>query len=126
MFFLPLGVTVPLSLLPSLLMSIRYTISIVFSKLSLHVHRVWAMYTANRTLLVFLLVYLAAQTAVGLWQYTVKGATPAPLPLDNYEYHCELLVHSLTDRFTMFKQFAFIFRPKECTSAFLHLHFQRH
>ncbi|KAI0682928.1 hypothetical protein BC835DRAFT_1311306 [Cytidiella melzeri] len=47
MLFLPLGVTVPLSVLPSFLMSIR----------------VWAMYTANRTLLILLLLYLAAQTA---------------------------------------------------------------
>ncbi len=46
------------------------------------------MYNANRFILGFLLVYLAAQTAAGLWQYTFPGATPAPLPLDNYEYHC--------------------------------------
>ncbi|KAI0084423.1 hypothetical protein BDY19DRAFT_539233 [Irpex rosettiformis] len=71
MFFLPLGVTVPLSLLPSILMSLR----------------VWAMYTANRLLLSFLLLYIAGQTAAGLWQYTVPGATPAPDPLDNYEFH---------------------------------------
>ncbi|KAI0687812.1 hypothetical protein BC835DRAFT_377258 [Cytidiella melzeri] len=71
MLFLPLGVTVPLSVLPSFLMSIR----------------VWAMYTANRTLLILLLLYLAAQTAAGLWQYTVPGGTPAPDPVDNYQYH---------------------------------------
>lgn len=47
------------------------------------------MYNANRFILGFLLVYLAAQTAAGLWQYTFPGATPAPLPLDNYEYHCK-------------------------------------
>ncbi|KAI0769522.1 hypothetical protein BC629DRAFT_1595845 [Irpex lacteus] len=72
MFFLPLGVTVPLSLFPSILMSLR----------------VWAMYTANRALLGFLLLYIAGQTAAGLWQYTVPGASPAPDPLmDSYEYH---------------------------------------
>ncbi|KAI0084413.1 hypothetical protein BDY19DRAFT_997766 [Irpex rosettiformis] len=71
MLFLPLGVTMPLSLLPSILMSVR----------------VWAMYNANRYILGFLLLYLAAQTAAGLWQYTYPGAKPAPLPLDNYEYH---------------------------------------
>ncbi|KAI0084415.1 hypothetical protein BDY19DRAFT_538767 [Irpex rosettiformis] len=71
MLFLPLGVTVPLSLMPSILMSIR----------------VWAMYNGNRYLLGFMLLYLAAQTAAGLWQYTVPGGTPAPDPFDNYEYH---------------------------------------
>ncbi|KAI0093589.1 hypothetical protein BDY19DRAFT_260981 [Irpex rosettiformis] len=69
--FLPLGMTMPLSLLPSILMSIR----------------VWAMYNANRYLLTFLLVYLAAETAAGLWEYTASGETPALDPLDNYEYH---------------------------------------
>ncbi|KAI0769516.1 hypothetical protein BC629DRAFT_788137 [Irpex lacteus] len=71
MLFLPLGVTVPLSFLPSVLMSIR----------------VWAMYNGNRYLLGLLFLYLAAQTAAGLWQYTVPGGTPAPDPVDNYEYH---------------------------------------
>ena len=47
------------------------------------------MYNGNRYLLSFLFLYLAAQTAAGLWQYTAPGGTPAPDPLDNYEYHCE-------------------------------------
>ncbi|KAI0684195.1 hypothetical protein BC835DRAFT_1293673, partial [Cytidiella melzeri] len=68
MLFLPLDVTVPLSVLPSFLMSIR----------------VWAMYTANRTLLILLLLYLAVQTVAGLWQYTVPSGTPAPDPVNNY------------------------------------------
>ncbi len=57
------------------------------------------MYTANRALLGFLLLYIAGQTAAGLWQYTVPGASPAPDPLmDSYEYHCESLdLYPLTD-----------------------------
>jgi hypothetical protein len=96
MLFLPLGITVPLSLLPSLLMSVRYDFLArffyLFVEFDLYPRRVWAMYTGNRLLLAFLLLYLAAQTATGLWQYTVPGGTPAPDPVDNYEYHCQLNV----------------------------------
>lgn len=52
------------------------------------------MYNGNRYLLGFLFLYLAAQTAAGLWQYTVPGGTPAPDPVDNYEYHCRYYIHS--------------------------------
>ncbi|KAI0686834.1 hypothetical protein BC835DRAFT_1529943 [Cytidiella melzeri] len=90
MLFLPLGVTVPLSVLPSFLMSIRYNIAFApLQSIAIlnPLHRVWAMYTANRTLLILLLLYLAAQTAAGLWQYTVPGSTPAPDLVNNYQYH---------------------------------------
>ncbi|KZV76459.1 hypothetical protein PENSPDRAFT_420522 [Peniophora sp. CONT] len=71
MYFLPLGIAMPLSLFPAILMSIR----------------VYALYNRNKLILLGLFTYLAMQTGAGLWQYTVRGATPAPLPMDNYEYH---------------------------------------
>jgi len=71
MLFLPLGVTMPLTILPGILMLIR----------------VYALYNRNRLILFGLSTSLVLQTAAGLWQYTVSGATPAPDPLDNYEYH---------------------------------------
>ncbi|VDC05107.1 unnamed protein product [Peniophora sp. CBMAI 1063] len=72
MLFLPLGVTMPLALLPGILMSIR----------------VYALYNRNIWILGWLLLYLAAQTGAGLWQYTVRGGTPAPDPLPNdHNFH---------------------------------------
>ncbi|VDB95493.1 unnamed protein product [Peniophora sp. CBMAI 1063] len=71
MYFLPLGISMPLCIFPAMLMSIR----------------IYALYNRNKVILAGLFVYLAMQTAAGLWQYTVPGATPAPLPLDNYEFH---------------------------------------
>lgn len=71
MTFLPLGVTMPLTIIPGILMLIR----------------VYALYNRNRLILYGLSASLVLQTAAGLWQYTVKNSTPAPDPLDNYEYH---------------------------------------
>ncbi|KAI0037050.1 hypothetical protein K488DRAFT_81545 [Vararia minispora EC-137] len=71
MFFLPLGITMPLTILPGVLMIVR----------------VYALWDRNRFVLYGLCTYLVAQMCAGLWQYTVSGGTPAPLPLDNYEYH---------------------------------------
>ncbi|KZV75631.1 hypothetical protein PENSPDRAFT_748291 [Peniophora sp. CONT] len=71
MLFLPLGITIPLTILPGILMVVR----------------VYALYNRNVYVLVCLSLALCLQTGAGLWQYTVKGATPAPDPLDNYEYH---------------------------------------
>ncbi|KAI0305352.1 hypothetical protein B0F90DRAFT_1703754 [Multifurca ochricompacta] len=71
MLFLPLGITMPLTLFPGILMLIR----------------VYALYNRNRVILYGLSASLLLQTVAGLWQYTVSGGVPAPLPLDNYEYH---------------------------------------
>ncbi|KAI0292302.1 hypothetical protein BC826DRAFT_447948 [Russula brevipes] len=71
MLFLPLGMTVPLTLLPGILMLVR----------------VYAFYNRNKIILYCLTASLLLQTAAGIWQYTVEGARPAPLPLDNYQYH---------------------------------------
>ncbi|VDB85150.1 unnamed protein product [Peniophora sp. CBMAI 1063] len=71
MLFLPLGITIPLTILPGILMIVR----------------VYALYNRNLYVLAGLTLTLCLQTGAGLWQYTVKGATPAPDPLDNYEYH---------------------------------------
>ncbi|KAI0345931.1 hypothetical protein BDW22DRAFT_928472 [Trametopsis cervina] len=71
MLFLPLGCTLVLTLLPGILMSIRVS----------------AVYNGNPYLLCGLLTLLAAQAGAGLWQYTVKGGTPAPDPVDNYNFH---------------------------------------
>ncbi|KAH9171098.1 hypothetical protein EDB89DRAFT_1974175, partial [Lactarius sanguifluus] len=71
MLFLPLGITMPLTILPGILMLIR----------------VYALYNRNRLILYGLSASLVLQTVAGLWQYTVSGGTPAPDPLDNYEYH---------------------------------------
>lgn len=72
--FLPLGVTVPLSIGPSTLLSIR----------------VYAMYGRSKYIIVALGTILSAQLAAGLWQYTVKGGrvTVAPDATDLYRYHC--------------------------------------
>ncbi len=70
--------------------SINVTIRQVY-RLTQTERSIWAMYNGNRYLLCFLFLYLAAQTAAGLWQYTVPGGTPAPDPLDNYQYHCECI-----------------------------------
>ena len=72
-----------------LLSSTRQPANTLLSLIPPNPNRVWAMYTANTHLLSFLLLYITAQTAAGLWQYTVPGATPAPDPVDNYEFHCE-------------------------------------
>lgn len=48
---------------------------------------IYALYNRNRWILGGLLAYLLAQTGAGLWQYTVHGASPAPLTIDNYEFH---------------------------------------
>jgi len=71
MLFLPLGITMPLTIFPGILMLIR----------------VYALYNRNRIILYGLSCSLLLQTVAGLWEYTVKGGKPAPLPLDNYEYH---------------------------------------
>ncbi|KAH9962150.1 hypothetical protein BC827DRAFT_230058 [Russula dissimulans] len=71
MLFLPLGITIPFTLFPGILMLIR----------------VYALYNRNRIILYGLSSSLLLQTIAGLWEYTVRGGTPAPLPLDNYEYH---------------------------------------
>ncbi|KAI0057280.1 hypothetical protein BV25DRAFT_1439848 [Artomyces pyxidatus] len=71
MLFLPLGITMPLSLFPGILMLIR----------------VYALYNRNRIVLFGLSLILFAQTIAGIWQYTVSGGTPAPDPIDNYEFH---------------------------------------
>lgn len=71
MSFLPLGVTMPLTIFPGMLMLIR----------------VYALYNRNKIILYVLSTSLLLQTVAGLWQYTVRGGKPAPLPLDNYEYH---------------------------------------
>jgi len=71
MLFLPLGITMPLTILPGILMLIR----------------VYALYNRNRLILFGLSTSLVLQTVAGLWQYTVSGATPAPDPLNDYEYH---------------------------------------
>jgi len=71
MLFLPLGVTVPLTLFPGILM----------------LFRVYALYNCNKIVLYGLSTSLVLQTATGIWEYTVRGSKPAPLPLDNYEYH---------------------------------------
>ncbi|KAI0249774.1 hypothetical protein BJV78DRAFT_1224764 [Lactifluus subvellereus] len=69
--FLPIGITMPLTLLPGILMLIR----------------VYAFYNRNKVILYGLSASLLLQTVAGLWEYTVRGGRPAPLPLDNYEYH---------------------------------------
>ncbi|KAI0313587.1 hypothetical protein OF83DRAFT_1038587, partial [Amylostereum chailletii] len=71
MLFLPLGTVMPLTLIPGTLMLIR----------------LYALYNRNRILLYALGALLGTQTAVGLWQFTLAGGTPAPLPLDNYQFH---------------------------------------
>jgi len=71
MLFLPLGITVPLTLFPGILMLIR----------------VYAIYNRNKIILYGLSASLLLQTIAGLWEYTVRGGRAAPLPLDNYEYH---------------------------------------
>ncbi|KAN0111746.1 hypothetical protein V8E52_008126 [Russula decolorans] len=71
MLFLPLGVTMPLTIFPGILMLIR----------------VYALYNRNKIILYSLSTSLLLQAVAGLWQYTVRGGKPAPLPLDNYEYH---------------------------------------
>ncbi|TFY70477.1 hypothetical protein EVG20_g2506 [Dentipellis fragilis] len=71
MLFLPLGVTVPLMLFPGILMLIR----------------VYALYNRNKVVLFGLSTILLAQTIAGIWQYSVSGGTPAPDPIDNYEFH---------------------------------------
>lgn len=68
-----------------------------FDRLTPTERSIWAMYNGNRYLLCFLFLYLATQTAAGLWQYTVPGGTPAPDPLDNYQYHCECIAVSIFD-----------------------------
>jgi len=69
--FLPLGITMPLTLFPGILMLIR----------------VYAIYNRNKIILYGLSASLLFQTIAGLWEYTVRGGRPAPDPLDNYEYH---------------------------------------
>jgi len=71
--FLPLGVTVPLSIGPSILLSVR----------------VYAMYGKSKYILVALGTLLCAQLSAGLWQYTLKGGrvTTAPDATDLYRYH---------------------------------------
>ncbi|KAH9992317.1 hypothetical protein BJV77DRAFT_945366, partial [Russula vinacea] len=71
MLFLPLGITMPLTIFPGILMLIR----------------VYALYNRSQIILYGLSTWLLSQTIAGLWQYTVRGGRPAPLPLDNYEYH---------------------------------------
>ncbi|KAA1474438.1 hypothetical protein DENSPDRAFT_882800 [Dentipellis sp. KUC8613] len=71
MLFLPLGVTVPLMLFPGILMLVR----------------VYALYNRNKIVLFGLSTVLLAQTIAGIWQYSVSGGTPAPDPIDNYEFH---------------------------------------
>ncbi|ETW77234.1 hypothetical protein HETIRDRAFT_326903, partial [Heterobasidion irregulare TC 32-1] len=71
MLFLPLGMTVPLMLFPGILMLVR----------------VYALYNRNKIILGTLSIYLLVQTVTGIWQYTIPGGIPAPLPLDNYEFH---------------------------------------
>lgn len=71
MLFLPLGVTMPLMLFPGILMLIR----------------VYALYNRNKLVLYGLSFVLLVQTIAGIWQYTVKGGTPAPDPINNYEFH---------------------------------------
>lgn len=78
----------PLSLFPAVLMSIRYASAHSKAVRYIQSHSsVYALYNRNRYILAGLLTYLAMQTGAGLWQYTVRGATPAPLLLDNYQYH---------------------------------------
>jgi len=69
--FLPLGITMPLSIGPSILLSVR----------------VYAMYGRSKVILAGLGTILCAQFAAGLWQYTVKGGRVAPDPINNYLYH---------------------------------------
>ncbi|KAI0051511.1 hypothetical protein FA95DRAFT_1602540 [Auriscalpium vulgare] len=71
MLFLPLGIVMPLTLLPGVLMLIR----------------VYALYGRNKLVLFGLGSVLLSQTAAGLYQFTVKGGTPAPDPINNYEFH---------------------------------------
>ncbi|KAI9508255.1 hypothetical protein F5148DRAFT_1198127 [Russula earlei] len=71
MNFLPLGITIPLTFFPGILMLLR----------------VYALYNRNKVILYSLSSSLLLQIAAGLWEYTVRGGRPAPLPLDNYEYH---------------------------------------
>jgi len=69
--FLPLGITMPLSIGPSILLSVR----------------VYAMYGRSKYILAGLGTVLAAQFAAGLWQYTLRGGRVAPDPINNYEFH---------------------------------------
>jgi len=69
--FLPLGITMPLSIGPSILLSVR----------------VYAMYGRSKYIAAGLGTILCAQFAAGLWQYTVKGGRVAPDPLNNYLFH---------------------------------------
>jgi len=71
--FFPFGITMPLMILPALLMIIR----------------VYAMYSKNNYLLAFLITYLLSQTAAGLWQYSPKGFSFAPAPVNSpYLHYC--------------------------------------
>jgi hypothetical protein len=76
-----------------------------------HSRRVYAFYNRSKIILYGLSAALLLQTVAGLWEYTVPGgsrelpgtgfehngltssdALAAPLPLDNYEYHCKCLL----------------------------------
>jgi len=48
---------------------------------------VYALYNRNKVILYGLSTSLLLQTIAGLWEYTVRDSEPAPLPLDNYEFH---------------------------------------
>lgn len=69
--FLPLGITMPLSIGPSCLLILR----------------VYAMYGRSKYILFGLGTILCAQFAAGLWQYTVKGGSYSPDPINNYDFH---------------------------------------
>ncbi|KAI0044134.1 hypothetical protein FA95DRAFT_1608812 [Auriscalpium vulgare] len=71
MYFLPIAVTLTLMFLSGSLMAIR----------------VYALWSKNIYLFSVLLLYLSAQTIVGLWSTLKSGGKPFPYLLNNYEFH---------------------------------------
>ncbi|TFY66485.1 hypothetical protein EVG20_g4604 [Dentipellis fragilis] len=71
MLFMPLGVSLPLTLLPGLIMLVR----------------VYALYGRSKLVAAGLVAILLVQSGAGIWQITVPDSTPVPDPIDNYEFH---------------------------------------
>lgn len=77
MLFLPLGITMPLTILPGILMLIRSASTLPLSfplEVNTSTFSVYALYNRNRLILFGLSTSLVLQTVAGLWQYTVSGA----------------------------------------------------
>ncbi|TFY68427.1 hypothetical protein EVG20_g3554 [Dentipellis fragilis] len=76
--FYPLGITLPLALFPSMIMLMR----------------VYALYSRSKLILIGLSIILLVQTIFGIWQTAVSGKAHVPDPIDNYDFHRGLSVHS--------------------------------